>query len=552
MTTPPADVLRHPRVPLTFAGRLTAGVSAVVLIVLAGLLATAVLRPVRAAAETPDPDAFTRLEPNAPALVVQATLSATRSTLEIEGRRLLGGSLEVYVSTSGAASLFGARRDWQEEGHRLVLRAGGRNFNLTAGSRLVTGDAGETLLRAPVFARAGDLWVPLEFLTRVVGPALREPVRWDSSRLTLGVGGERADVTGLRVEELASATALHFTCGKTLTYRAESPEPGLLLLKIYGGTVDAAQVALDTPRGLVEAVSAEQVGTDALIRVRVSGLATRHRAYAAEDGGEIVLMIEEEQLGALPEPTPRGRLTPEPAAEFPAPERVITVRTVVVDAGHGGDETGRIGPDGALEKDVNLAVARELKHVLERQGGLEVVLTRDDDSAVPLARRAEIANQSGGDLFVSLHCNGWFSERATGVETYFLSPARTDRDASVAREENWAAEGGADDLEFILWDLVQNRFITDSSDLAEGVQAGLCRALGAENRGVKQAGFRVLVGAYMPAVLVEMGFLSNGAEEARLIDPEHQRLLARTIGEAILEYRDRHAGAGRVEGEERP
>ncbi len=458
------------------------------LIVLAGLLATAVLRPVCAAAETPDPDAFTRLDTNAPALVVQATLSATRSGLEIEGRRLLAGSLEVYVSTSGAASLFGARRDWQEEGHRLVFRAGGRNFNLTAGSRLVTGDAGETLLRAPVFARAGDLWVPLEFLIRVVGPALREPVRWDSSRLTLGVGGERADVTGLRVEELSSATALHFTCGKTLTYRAESPEPGLLLLKIYGGTVDAAQVVLDAPRGLVEAVSAEQVGTDALIRVRVSGLVTRYRAYgrrgrrrdrADARGGAA--------RGAAGADAARASHAGAGRRVAAAPERVIAVRTVVVDAGHGGDETGRIGSDGALEKDVNLAVARELKRVLERQGGLEVVLTRDDDSAVPLARRAEIANQAGGDLFVSLHCNGWFSERATGVETYFLSPARTDRDASVAREENWAAEGGADDLEFILWDLVQNRFITDSSELAEvGAGRALPRAGRREPR--RQAG----------------------------------------------------------------
>jgi len=524
------------------------------LIVLAGLLAAAAAWPAGAAAQTPDPDAYTRLDANAPALAVQATLPATRSALQLEGRRLLAGSLEVYLSTSGAAALFGARRDWLEEGHRLVLRAGGRDFRLTAGSRLVTGDAGETLLRAPVFARGGDLWVPLELLTRVVGPALRQPVRWDPSRLTLGVGRERADVTGLRVEQLASATALHFACATALTYRAESPEQGRLLLKIYGATVDPEQVALDAPQGLVAAVSAEQAGNDALITVRVDPLVTRYRAYAAEDGSEIVLLLEEGQLGALPEPTPRGALTPLPADASPAAPRPITVRTVIIDAGHGGDETGRIGAGGALEKDVNLAVARELKRVLGRQDGLEVVLTRDDDSAVPLARRAEIANQASGDLFVSLHCNGWFSERATGVETYFLSPAKTDRDASVAREENWAAEGEGEDIEFILWDLVQNRFITDSSDLAETVQAALCRALGAENRGVKQAGFRVLVGAYMPAILVEMGFLSNGDEEARLVDPDHQRLLARTIGEAILEYRDRHAGAGRddADGEGRP
>ena len=494
-----------------------------------------------AVAETPAPDAFTRPDPNAPALTLRATLAVSRAETQLEGRRLLAGSNEIYVSSSGAAALFGARRDWQEELRRLTFRAAGRTFQLTAGSRLVMLDAGETLLRAPVFARAGDLWVPLELVTRVIGPALRAPVRWDPARLVLGVGQEHASVTGLRFEEQDQGIALHFTCATPLTYRVESPETGLLVLKIYGGVVDAAQVALAAPRGLVLSVEPQQAGADAQVRVRVAPQVTRYRAYTAQDGAEIVLALEQEPLGALPEPTPRGRREAVPVEPGPLEAKPLDVRVVAIDPGHGGDETGRVGVDGVVEKDVNLAVARELKRWLEREGGLRVVLTRDDDTSVPLAQRAEIANEADGDLFLSLHCNGWFGEQASGVETCFLAPASAAGGGAAAQD---------DDLAFVRWDLVQDRWLAESGDLAEVVQASLCQALGAGNRGVKQAGIGVLVGAAMPAVLVELGFLSNPDEAKQLADADHQRLIAGALGKAILEFRDRHAGAGRPGAEE--
>lgn len=532
--------------------RTRAAIRGTVLALAAGWLAVAGLGgplPGAAPAAAQGQDSFLAIDAAAPELAVRVVFAAGRPDKELPGRRLLAGFEEIYVPTYELAGVFSARRSWQEPQRRLTFRAGERSFRLAAESRLVGLDDGETLLRMPVLAHAGDLWVPVEFVTRVLGPGVREAVRWDAGEQRLEVGNARVNVTGLRLEEMSRATALHFECSEPLSFRSDSAEPGVVTLKIYGGQADLAAISRDAPQGLVEAVEARQHADHALIAIRCRDPVASYRSYAAGDGREIVVVLEEEQLGLLPEPTPRGRFEPVAREPLAPAARVLEVKTVVLDPGHGGQETGRIGPRGTLEKDVNLAVARALKRWLERQDGLRVVLTRDEDADLPLSRRAEIANQAGGNLFLSIHCNGWFNQRATGVETYFLSPAKTEFEASAAREENAAED---DDLAFILWDLVQNGFINESGDLAEIVQASLCEALGAENRGVKQAGFRVLVGAYMPAVLIELGFLSNPDEERKLTDPEHQQLLARTIGQSILEFKARYAGAAAASGDGAP
>ncbi len=175
-----------------------------------------------------------------------------------------------------------------------------------------------------------------------------------------------------------------------------------------------------------------------------------------------------------------------------------------------------------------------------------MVLTRDSDEYLELADRAEIANSNGGDVFLSLHCNSWFNDGARGLETYFLSPARSDWAKSVEAAENQAGGGApSGDVEFIVWELVQNRFISSSSQLAETIQADVTGALGLPDRGVRQAGFRVLVGAYMPAVLLELGFLSHDDEESQLGDQSYQRRMAAAIGQAILAYKADMATANR-------
>jgi N-acetylmuramoyl-L-alanine amidase len=199
-----------------------------------------------------------------------------------------------------------------------------------------------------------------------------------------------------------------------------------------------------------------------------------------------------------------------------------------------------------LEKDVNLAIAERTRELLVQELGVEVVMTREDDHLLSLTRRTEIANEAGGDLFVSIHCNSWFSSEAGGFEAYFLSPARTDRDRAVALAENKADEfsGGSgdvrSDIDFILWDMVQSEFLNESSHFAELTQKAMGDRLGIRDRGVKQANFTVLQGARMPAVLIETAFLSNPQEESLLVDEDFQQRVAEGLVEAVKRLQERY------------
>jgi N-acetylmuramoyl-L-alanine amidase len=177
---------------------------------------------------------------------------------------------------------------------------------------------------------------------------------------------------------------------------------------------------------------------------------------------------------------------------------------------------------------------------------VRVTLTRDEDAILPHETRTAIANQNKADLFISLHLNSAFGPTAHGAETYFLSAAASDeRAARSAAAENRPAPGGAptgDDplyeLQLMLWDLAQNHFLTQSQRLATLIQGELNTTLGLRDRGVKQPPFLVLMGAAMPAVLVEVGFLSNPGEERQLQDPAYRSELAAALVRAIARYRD--------------
>ena len=249
--------------------------------------------------------------------------------------------------------------------------------------------------------------------------------------------------------------------------------------------------------------------------------------------------------------TRRAVLQRQVAAATPLPAAKPRLFTVVVDAGHGGPDRGMRGPIGAdweiREKDITLDVALQLRDVLQDRG-IAVIMTRSTDTLIALSDRGRIANAKKGDVFLSIHVNAanpnWKQPGAArGFETYFLSEAKTEDARRVEAMENEVVKyeissdvSANDPLSFIVHDMEQNQHLRESSELAATVQRSLAKMHPGPNRGVKQAGFRVLVTAFMPAVLVEIGFGTNPAEARYLRDPQRQREIANAIADATVQY----------------
>jgi N-acetylmuramoyl-L-alanine amidase len=235
------------------------------------------------------------------------------------------------------------------------------------------------------------------------------------------------------------------------------------------------------------------------------------------------------------------------AGHFAAPAAAAqdqALRTVVIDPGHGGLETGAKGRFGNLEKDITLAVSLKLKALIEKDMGFEVVLTRDRDVDVSIENRSAIANNHKAGLFISIHANGAVQKKAAGSETFFLSLNATDEETRrLAYLENNSSElqsridpSSDDDLMMILWDMAQNAYIKQSSRLAELVQGELDAMLGTRNRGIKQAPFKILTGVACPAILVEAAFISNPDEEQKLASDAFQAKVAEAIYRGLASY----------------
>jgi N-acetylmuramoyl-L-alanine amidase len=289
--------------------------------------------------------------------------------------------------------------------------------------------------------------------------------------------------------------------------------------------VELAGASRETPlRGIVTRVLAEATTTGSRVALDLEGQAYR-RVFHLLEPYRVVIDIARHPPGAGPKGASRA------------------VSRVVVDPGHGGTDPGATGPTGLREKDVTLAIAHKLAPVLARQG-IEVVLTRDDDRFVPLEERTARANSFGADLFVSIHCNA--SEKTPGrrgIETYVLDTTTSDIAGRVAARENATSQAATNEVAQLLASMRLADQASRSTRFAELLQRASVASLsqqfeGILDGGVHRAGFYVLVGARMPAVLLETSYISNAIEEQRLGSEAYQGRIADAIANAIKAYRE--------------
>lgn len=388
-------------------------------------------------------------------------------------------------------------------------------------------------LSQPPTKDAEGLKVPLDFLQNAIGEELGYELLWDPDRLEL-----RVDKRQLRQLD-ASVTLVHQYRVSTVEiqfsvaprYRIDRL-PNEVVVSLAGD-----RLRLPVERSLNNSPFVEDVVvTPEGIRILLKpGATAAEPRFLQSPMARLILEIFQQTQAQTATPGSRPR---------DVPERAGGVRTIVLDPGHGGGETGAIGSRGTAEKDLNLLIARGLQRQLERRLPVQVVLTRTSDVALSFDGRTAVANQNKADLFISLHLNSSFGSRAHGSETYFLSREASDQLAATAAEtENRYGGGGSPehDLQLILWDLAQSYHLSASQRFANLVQEELNLTLDLRNRGVKQAPFKVLMGAQMPAVLVELGFLSNPEEEARLQSPSYRAELIDALVRAVARFRTQTA-----------
>ena len=218
-------------------------------------------------------------------------------------------------------------------------------------------------------------------------------------------------------------------------------------------------------------------------------------------------------------------------------------KTIVIDAGHGGKDPGAVGYKGTKEKDIALDVAKRLEKKLSKNMNVKVVMTRDEDVFLRLSERTKIANESNGNLFISIHTNAAEDRRASGFETFLIGPNKNEAAVRVAARENAVLElEGTTGKKLTNEDLIQatiaqSAFASKSEQFASMVQQEIKKRVQSRDRGVKQAGFYVLMGASMPNVLVELGFISNPSEEKKLRSPQYRDQLATAIYRAVEQYK---------------
>lgn len=212
---------------------------------------------------------------------------------------------------------------------------------------------------------------------------------------------------------------------------------------------------------------------------------------------------------------------------------------VIIDAGHGGHDTGSIGPTGYTEKDLTLDVAKRLKTLIETELGADVVMTRGDDTFIPLETRTAIANQKDADLFISIHANSSKTRTVRGVETYFLNFTSSREALETASRENAASERSIHELSDLVKKIVTEDKVDESRELARHIQTAMSKSKDAgPDRGVKQAPFVVLIGARVPSILAEISFISNPDEEKVLKTPQYRQQIAESLLNGVRSYAD--------------
>jgi N-acetylmuramoyl-L-alanine amidase len=427
-----------------------------------------------------------------------------------------------YVLLRDIARTFSAGLSWFRVSSKTVMTLNNHRIGFFYGTRKVTLDSKRIFLKDPSVLSGGKVYIPLDFLlNRKFQDVSRLNIDYYKTTRILTLQSA-PNVRHPRIYTGGNFTKVIFELAEPLKYKIQRENSRIYSLNFYKGWADKDKI--DFNDKFLKSVELKNRNRIAACKIKLnsSGLILSDKYEPSQKRLTI-------------------NITPEDSKKYRKTD-THAVKRIVIDPGHGGEDPGAIGPNGTEEKKINLNIAKESAKLLEADG-YEVFLTREDDVFMPLVERTQFANNKKADIFISIHCNASPKKSSAGYEIYFLSEKASDPDAeATAAFENSAINLEKEmspkqtRLQELLWSMVVNEFINESSELCSFITEETIRRSKIANRGIRQGGFYVLRGAQMPAILIECAFLTNAQEEVRLRSTKFQKQVCDAIYSGIREY----------------
>ena len=466
-----------------------------------------------------------------------------------------------FLSLQNVAKASGASLERLSKPSRYRLRLPKSFITVTEGlSEIRVGNQVVSLSKSP--RRVGKaILAPLEVLPIALRERYGESrVHWDAKARVARIVPTAYSLRLLRVRTYRDHTRVVLEGTRRHDFVLKDDGSGRVVLEVKRGILAPSIRSSEINDGLLASIEPRQSGRDGRIFMYGTDRLASSKAFALRKPDRIVVDLFPRDAEAFLQPASPAKGSPaggglpgqgsravEPPGMPALPPPEDSVKTVVIDPGHGGRDAGAIGPSGVKEKDVVLDIGLRLKRMIEAKLGVRAIMTRSEDVFLSLEERAAIANRHKADFFISLHVNAAPHSRAIGSETYFLSREPSDRGAraSAVRENTVLNLEGIglteqESLKAVLWDMAQTFYVRESSELAELLLNELGQILKLSNRGVKSAPFFVLIGAAMPSVLVEAAFITNPEEERRLHRETYRQKVAEALLAGIAKFRARY------------
>ena len=389
------------------------------------------------------------------------------------------------------------------------------------------------------------IYIPLVYSLDILKIALKEDLEYQKPGKLLIKDGKNAissttkdiGIYGVEIDEKANGTLVRIKSHQKISAYSSSFKQGILTISLKNVHADISKFNKVEGEGLIKSLSAKNTGPDTDLKFKLSKEYTTSEVISAAGSNDVLITLHNKIF-----------VRNEDKEKY---KEKWDFNVIVIDPGHGGKDAGAIGVNGVKEKNINLGIALKLGKLIEKNiKGVKVVYTRKTDKFVELYKRGKIANEENGNLFISIHCNSTPRKPtdANGFEVYLLRPGRTQEAIDIAERENSVIQYEDNpqryekltDENFILVSMAQSSYMKYSEKFADILNKQFNKDLNIDSRGVKQAGFYVLVGAAMPSVLIETGFLSNRHDAKLLSSSRGQQKIAESIYQAVKTFKGQY------------